>query len=185
MILRSPHWVALLLAACAANPEHAAQPEPPAAEPEPKPSVAEPAVEPAASEPARAVDAAVPPLSTPNARPAPGAADGGAAPEEPDRVSHVDPGQLALRRGGEAAQSCYAQAKLPRGTSGKLLVRVALAADGKVERAEVDKARSTAKLLGGKLESCVIAAFEKEQFPAPRGGAEVVLEVPLDFKPTQ
>jgi outer membrane biosynthesis protein TonB len=126
----------------------------------------------------------VPPLSTPNARPPAAAADGGStSPQE--GVPHVDPQQTALRRAGEAAQACYDQAKLPRGTAGKLHVRIALAADGSVERAETVTAQSSPKLLGGKLESCVLETFKKQSFPPPRAGSEVVLDVPLEFSPVK
>jgi TonB family protein len=74
---------------------------------------------------------------------------------------------------------------LPPGTAGTLQLRITLDADGNPERVEVDRSASTAKLLGGKLEQCVVAAFKKQKFSAPRSGAEVLLKVPLQFRPTQ
>lgn len=96
-----------------------------------------------------------------------------------------DPQRIALQRAGRAAQACYDQSQLKAGTAGKLVVRIALASDGHVERAEIDRAPSTPALLGGALEACVLDRLREQVFPPPRAGAEVVLEVPLQFRPTK
>jgi hypothetical protein len=63
------------------------------------------------------------------------------------------------------------------------VLRLVLARDGSVERASVDRDRSTPAYAGTQLESCALAAFREQRFPAPRGDAEVLLEVPLEFRP--
>jgi outer membrane biosynthesis protein TonB len=177
-------WVAgLVVTACAGGGGPPAEPAP-APEPE---AVAKPAASTETPTPTSEADGAapekpVPPLSTPNKRPTAASDAGAAASRQPD-VPHVEPQQLALRRAGEAAQACYDQSKLPRGTAGKLHVRLALASDGRVERAEVVQALSAPQLVGGKLESCVLDSLKKEKFPAPRSGSDVTLEVPLEFRP--
>jgi outer membrane biosynthesis protein TonB len=179
-------WAALaacFVTACAGSSEHRAEQPAPRAAPVVSSGPSEPPAPPAAEPPSDAGAKPIPPLSSPNAKPQPTAAtDAQAAPPE-EGIPHVDPRQTALRRAGEAAQSCYASAGLPAGTSGKLHVRITLAADGKVARAEVDRAKSSAKLIGGKLEQCVLAAIRLETFAPPRSGTEVQLEVPIDLRP--
>jgi hypothetical protein len=167
---------------CTPAAEPQAAPAPPVSPPAPESS--KPAAEPqAAPEPTRSDEPPpLPPLSSPNEKPVPRSSAEPAPAEEPG-IPHVDPRQTALRRAGESAQSCYAQAGLPTGTAGKLFVRITLAADGSVARAEVDRRQSTATLVGGKLEECVLAAVRKQSFPAPRSGTDVTLEMPLDFRP--
>lgn len=175
-------WVGMLASCAGREPSPA---EPPAQPPElASPAPAEvPA--PAPRAPRRdAGPEPVPPLSTPNPRPS---ADADAAPpaEDAEGVPHVDPRLTALRRAGEAAQTCYDQAGLPQGTRGKLFVRITLASDGTVKRAVVDRSRSSAALVGGKLEACVLDAVARQKFTAPRSEADVLLEMPLEFEPVQ
>ena len=139
---------------------------------------------PAASERIDAGARAVPPLSTPNARPSPSAAtDSGASPGEPTEAN-ADPRLAALRRAGQAAQACYDKSGLARGTAGKLHARLSLRPDGSVERVEIDRAQSASNLVGGKLEQCVVAALKQEKFVPLRSG-DVVLELPLEFRPVK
>ena len=174
-----------VLAACA-SPGPRETETPPVSEPAPTEVAPEPTSEPAPVAPPR-VDASpkpVPPLSTPNQRVDASAPDAAAAAEEPG-VPHADPRLTALRRAGEAAQACYDQSGLPPNTAGKLFVRIQLAKDGSVARAEVVRAESAPALVGGKLESCVLAAVRKQSFPAPRSGADVLIDMPLEFSPVQ
>jgi protein TonB len=178
--------IGALLGGCTSGSPPPAEPEPTVA---PSAEISPPSPPPASAPPAGSsappvAERPVPPLSTPNPRPSSSAADAGAPPSDVN-VRHVDPQQLALRRAGEAAQACYERSKLPRGTAGKLLLRVVLGPDGSVERVEIERSQSTAKLLGGPFETCVLEIFRKQSFPAPRAGAEVVLEVPLEFRPIQ
>jgi hypothetical protein len=117
----------------------------------------------------------VPPLSSPNstAKPAPAsAADAGAA--------TGDPRTEALRRVGVIGQRCHE--KNTPGVNGNLVLDIVLASDGSIKKASVIKARSTAALVGGALERCVLDGVKKEKFPAPTG-EEATLDVPLSFKP--
>jgi outer membrane biosynthesis protein TonB len=180
-------WIAIAVSICAASCSSAPKPDakPPAQESSQPPENASTAATQSAPAPTASPSdpAPIPPLSSPNEKPAPTATTS-PVPEDEPGIPHVDPRMTALRRAGESAQACYAQAGLPAGTSGKLFVRITLAADGSVQRAEIDRSRSAAKLTGGKLEQCVLAAVEQQTFPAPRSGTDVTLEMPLDFQPS-
>lgn len=116
----------------------------------------------------------VPPLSSPNptAKPAPANADDAGA-------ASGDPRTEALRRVGVIGQRCHE--KNTPGVNGNLVLDIVLAGDGSIKKASVIKERSTAALVGGALERCVLEGVKKEKFPA--SSEETVLDVPLSFKP--
>ncbi len=180
-------WLTLALScwACASGTQSASEPEVQSETSAPAPTAApaptEVEQEPPAPAAQRDASAALPPLSTPNARPEAGAEAGATGTAPSSGYEGADERTRALARGGTAAQRCHDQ-HAPRGAGGKLALRITLAPSGKPARVEVDRSASTTALLGGKFEACVIAAFEKESFPAPRG-ADVLLEVPLRFHP--
>jgi outer membrane biosynthesis protein TonB len=117
----------------------------------------------------------VPPLSSPNPTPAPAPAGGNDA-----GAATGDPRTEALRRVGVIGQRCHE--KNTPGVNGNLVLNIVLVSDGSIKKASVIKARSTAALVGGALERCVLDGVKKEKFP-PLPGEETTLDVPLSFKP--
>jgi outer membrane biosynthesis protein TonB len=130
-----------------------AAPKPPAATPSQKP---------------------VPPLSSPNPSAKPAAASEDAGP------ASGDPRTETLRRIGTIGQRCHE--KHTPDVAGNFTLEIALDPDGKIEKTRVIGARSTQALVGGAFERCLLDGVKKERFPPPRG-EEVVLDVPLSFKP--
>lgn len=168
----------LFLSACAPAqpPEDPAENQPVADAPAPTPPMTSetPPSNTATPVATTATPKPVPPLSSPNAtaKPSPTTDDAGAP--------TGDPRTEALRRVGVIGQRCHE--KNTPGVNGDLTLEIALGADGAIQKARVIKDRSTAALVGGALERCILDAVKKEKFP-PQRSEDVVLDVPLSFKP--
>lgn len=167
--------LAVLITACAPPKSPAEAPEPAAVATATTTSTSSSAVSTPSKTAAPNSPKPVPPLSSPNpsAKPDPVSADDAGAPAG-------DPRTETLRRIGVIGQRCHE--KHTPDVTGSLTLEIALDSDGKIEKTRVVNARSTQALVGGAFERCVLDGVKKERFPPPRG-EEVVLDVPLSFKP--
>jgi TonB family protein len=93
---------------------------------------------------------------------------------EQQPVSHVKHSSLNL------VKLCYERglAKHPE-LGGRVAVRFTISAEGKVIAAAV--ASSTMK--NPEVESCIVNAVLRWEFPPPSGGGEVIVEYPFSFSP--
>lgn len=166
----------VLLSACAPPKTEAAAPEQPGTAPTATSTAPAIATDPVAPKAPTTDPTAkpVPPLSSPNAsaKPAVASEDAGAP--------TGDPRTETLRRIGVVGQRCHE--KHTPGVPGNFTLEIALASDGNIEKTRVINARSTQALVGGAFEKCLLDGVKKERFPPPRG-EDVVLDVPLSFKP--
>ncbi len=171
----------LLVASCSPQP----QTEPRLAD-NPIPAPPPPATqatgdgEPEASPPPATVQSAkvVPPLSSPNATAKPGEP----TPPPSDAGASGDARTEALRRIGTIGQRCHE--KNTPDVAGSFSLQIALESDGSIGKVRAIEAKSTKALVGGNFERCLVEGVKKERFPPP-GGEDVVLEVPLSFKPAK
>jgi len=106
-----------------------------------------------------------------------GVADGAGATVD---AAPEDARTRALRAVANAAQDCHAQ-HAPNGR-GRVLLRLALAADGSVTKAEIRQA--DAAFASKAFQTCVIDGARRQRFPA-LAEAETELEVPLQLEPVE
>lgn len=161
--------------------EPAEKPEPPARESPPPPEEPKPAAKPA---PKAAAPAPTPPPAAPAAPPAPARAAATTAPAA--ATASLKPGTVdqravsaAVRKHAAEVRACYDRATMEKADlRGRLNVQATIDSSGRVLSVNPSSTIDG----GGRLQACIVSAFQGWTFPAPAGGVNGSISYSFSFE---